>query len=408
MKRDDLLGSLIGRGEWTTPRGVAALLALASLITVSCGGEGGGSPERTSSVQAAVETESCGNGIADLYRSPPPPCPNPAVVTEVFDRADLDAWLADPTTTLDIKASIAFAAEPLEISTACDVFSRSGVVLSGLTDVFIAARRVDIYSDVTASGRVDLRAAESIYLRTASSVAGPVAGLALEAPYVDDYADTTVGAGGRYCIEGGEIVVRQASKNGAAGGEVSVSGASVDVHGDFTSPGTVRMSAAGDLVLREAARFSGAGDVTLSAGGALDVHGDLIGAGHVVFEAGGDLTYRQAARVENAASVSMTCGGFVDFHGTLVDAGPVSLLADRFWYRDAALIETSGDVGVAVGGTTLTEFYGTMRSNGNVALSADSLYLRQSGLIRSDRDVRLAVAGRFDMRGKVQQNEDVR
>ncbi|MBI5499670.1 MAG: hypothetical protein HY907_05475, partial [Deltaproteobacteria bacterium] len=375
MGRDDVLGSMNGRRNRTTPRVVAALLVLVLLSAPSCGGEGGGSAERTSSVQAAVETESCGNGIADLYRAPPLPCPNPAVVTEVFDRADLDAWLADQTTTVDIKASIAFAAEPLEISTACDVFSRSGVVLSGLTDVFIAARRVDIYSDVTASGRVDLRAAESIYLRTASSVAGPVAGLALEAPYVDDYADTTVGAGGRYCIEGGEIVIRRASKNGAAGGEVSVSGASVDVHGDFTTPGTVRMTATGDLFLREAARFSGAGDVTLSAGGVLDVHGDLIGARHVVFEAGGDLTYRQAARVENAASVSMTCGGFSDVHGTLFSAGPVSLQADRFWYRDAALIETSGDVGIVVGGATLTEFYGTMRSNGDVVLSADSLYL---------------------------------
>ncbi|MBI5488241.1 MAG: fibronectin type III domain-containing protein, partial [Deltaproteobacteria bacterium] len=364
MKRDDVLCSMSGRREWATARVLVVGLAVLLLLAPSCGGDGAGdAPERTSSVQAAVMTEPCGNGIVDLYRAPPPACPNPAVVTEVFDRADLDAWLTDPTTTLDVKASIAFSAEPLEIATACDVFVRSGVVLSGLTDVFVAARRVDVYADVVASGRVDLRAAESIYLRTASSVTGPAAAIAMEAPYVDDHADTV---GGMYCIEGGQVFVRQASKNGSSGGAVRVSGTSVDVHGDFTTPGTVRMTSTGDLI------------------------------------------YRQAARIETAASVTMTSGGLLDFHGTLYDAGPVELRAGSFFYRDAAFIETSGNVGVAVSGTTLTDFYGTMRSNGDVNLSAASLYLRQAALIKSDRDVTLAVAGRYDMRGKIQQNEDVR
>ncbi|MDI7268783.1 MAG: fibronectin type III domain-containing protein, partial [Myxococcota bacterium] len=359
-----------------------------------------------SSVSLAAESESCGNGALDLYRVAPPACPNPAIVTEVFDRAGLDAWLASRTTTLKFGASIALAGEPLDISTACDVLSRDGVALTGLTDVFVAARRIDVYTDISASGRVDLRAGESIHLRIASSVTGPAGVLALEAPTVDDYADTTVSQ--MYCIEGGQVTVRTASKNGSTGGEVKISGSGVDAYGDFTTPGNVRVTSTGNLVLREAARLTGAGDVTLAAGGLLDVHGDLIGAGQVVFDAGGDLTYRQAARIENASSVAMSSDGFLDFHGSLVNAGDVSLACDSFWYRDAALVETSGDVSVAIGGTTLTEFYGTIRSNGNVALVTDSLYLRQAGLIKSDRDVTLEVATRYDMRGKVQQNEDVR
>ncbi|MBI5491246.1 MAG: hypothetical protein HY905_28200 [Deltaproteobacteria bacterium] len=383
-------------------------MAIVAALLGGCGNGGAGDDAgAVGTTSLAVETEACGNGTLDLYRAPPPACPNPSVVTEVFDRVALNAWLANPTTTLDLKDSIAFSNEPLEISTACDVIVRSGVVLTGLTDVFIAARRVDSYADVTATGRVDVRAAESVYLRTASSVTGPAVAIALEAPYVDDYADSSVT--GLYCVEAtGEVYVRQASKNGSAGGAVNVTGSMVDVHGDFTSPGTVRMVSTGDLYLREAARLTSAGDVTLSAGGDLDVHGDLLGAGHVTFGAGGDLFYRQAARIENATSVGMTSGGFLDFHGTLYAAGPVALQADSFFYRDAALIETSGDVAVTVTGTTLTDFYGTMRSNGNIALSADSLYLRQAALTKSDRDVTLDVAGRLDMRGKIQQNEDVR
>ncbi|MBI5502613.1 MAG: hypothetical protein HY907_20375 [Deltaproteobacteria bacterium] len=278
MKRNHAWSSLSGPKASSARTLLVLALAGGAALGSSCrSGANDEVADATSSVQLPAEAESCGNGIIELYRSAPPACPNPSVVTEVFDRAALDAWLANPTTTLDLKGSIAFSAEPLELSTACDVIVRSGVSLTGLTDVFIAARRVDSYVDITATGRVDVRAAESVYLRTASSVAGPAVTLAIEAPYVDEYADTNLAGASLYCIEGGEVYVRQAAKNGSAGGAVNVTGTYVDVHGDFSTPGAVQMISTGNLYLREAARLTNAGDVTLSAGGDLDVHGDILG-----------------------------------------------------------------------------------------------------------------------------------
>ena len=205
MRRTDEGRGLGGsRGRALVRSGTVTVATVLVALWGCSNGGAGDDAGAVSTTSLAVEAESCGDGVLDLYRAPPPACPNPAVVTEVFDRAALNAWLGNPTTTLDLKDSIAFSGEPLEVSTACDVIVRSGVALTGLTDVFIAARRVDSYADITATGRVDVRAAESVYLRTASSIAGPATAMAIEAPYVDEYADTSVTS--LYCLEAtGEV-----------------------------------------------------------------------------------------------------------------------------------------------------------------------------------------------------------
>lgn len=161
---------------------------LLARIFTGCGSDDEAKP--TAAV-FAVEGETCGNGVLDLHPTPPPDCPNPNTKTNVSSRPELDAWLADPTTSLDIKNDITFSDEALEIVTACDVFTTSAAQLAGLPYPFISARNVDISSYIEATGRADFRGEESVIIRQASTFDGPLAALAMEAPTVDYHGDTT-------------------------------------------------------------------------------------------------------------------------------------------------------------------------------------------------------------------------
>ena len=265
------------------------LVMLASLlICFSHAGCSSGKQENVGVSTFAVEGETCGNGVLDVHPAPPPTCPKPNKKTDVRSRAQLDAWLADPTTSLSIKDDIAFSGESLEIITACNVFTTSPAQLTGLTDLFISARNVDISSDIEATGRLEFRGEQSVVIRQSSTLDGPIAGLALDAPTVDNHGDATYQ--NLFCVEGGSIIVRQSSHNTGNSGELILIGDDVDIHGDFINPGIVTISSAGDIVFRQAAKIENASDFSMVSGAFLDFHGDLLSVGQVTVTAAGDLT----------------------------------------------------------------------------------------------------------------------
>ena len=107
MRRTDEGRGLGGsRGRALVRSGTVTVATVLVALWGCSNGGAGDDAGAVSTTSLAVEAESCGDGVLDLYRSPPPACPNPAVTTEVFDRAALDAWLGNPTTTLDLKALV--------------------------------------------------------------------------------------------------------------------------------------------------------------------------------------------------------------------------------------------------------------------------------------------------------------
>jgi hypothetical protein len=359
----------------------------------------------TTTINFSIVSEPCGNGTIDLYLSGvnPPACPDPAVFTDVSNRAQLDSWLTNPTTSLRINADIDFASEALAVNTRCDVYAVMDAKLTGLIDIFIAAREVDLYADLTTTGRADLRGQNRVTLREASKLEGATT-LAIEAPRVDDHGDAAMS--GLYCVEGSTVTVRQASRNNG-GGDVLVKGDTVDLYGDFVHPGNVVVAATGDLAFRQASIIRDAGNINLSAGSDLDFRGDLKTVGEVTINAGGDLTFRQAGIVNVGGAVTMTSGGLLDFHGDLVGVQNVSLTSQALSYRQAALINASGNVTLIVSGGTLVDFSGQMKLSGNVNISTGPLEFRNSALITLNGDVNVNVNGRYDMRGSITQNGSV-
>jgi hypothetical protein len=358
--------------------------------------------------------DTCGNGKEDLYRSNPPACGQcttkctpckykgkrsgkddddddkyedqcpPSGMkckttckkseTHVKTKAELMAWIANPTSHLKISSPIAFSNEALYIETRCDVNVQSKAKLTGLTNVFIAADEIDFFGDLNATGRVDLRAADDVAIRQKSTFTG-IHTLAVEGKDVDEWGDAKYA--NRYCIGAHcNAKVRQASRNSGGGGSVRVTGASVDLYGDFDKPGTVYGAATGHLEFCQACKTTNAGDVTLIAGGQLDVHGDLIGAGNVVYTAAGAVEHRQAAQIKASGNVSITAGTSLDSHGDIKVAGNVALKAANLIFRQASAILSSGNVKFDIAG--FMEAPGKINDNGAVTLKTVSYKLYQT------------------------------
>jgi len=322
----------------------------------------------TVTFQLGTAPSTCGNGAFDLYPpgQTPAPCPAPGTETVVRTRAELDAWLAGArTTSVSVNRPIDMGGAPLRIVTACDVTTQADAELTGITDLFIAARRVDFGSDghLGASGVVELRGGQSVIVRQRASFTGPLASLSYEAPLVDDHGDAALA--GAYCIEGDDVIVRQASRQMQAGA-IQIAGGDVDLHGDFTQPGRVDITSSGPLIHRQASRITGGGTVAISAAGLMDLHGEL----------------------RNVQAVSLS--------------------AREIIYRQSALIDGGAGVTVTATGPQILDFHGVIATSGAIAISSPAFHLRQSGELRSNGGVTVTGSGRYDLRGKVNLNGDVR
>jgi hypothetical protein len=350
--------------------------------------------------------ERCGDGVIDAYPEMPPACPNPNKKTKVQTRAQLDAWLANPTTSLHLKKPIAFNNEALQINTACDVITTLPTRLTGLTDVFISARRVDIRADIQATGRIDLRGEERVIVRQPSQITGPIQTMTMEAPYVDDRGDLQYND--LYCAEGERVIIRQASRDTGQGGHVSIQGDDVDIKGDFHQPGSVQAHSSGRLIFRQVARIENATEIAMSAGGLLDFHGDFFNVGDVSLVAGGDIIYRQASRIEQAGNISFISGAWLDYHGHLQYVGDVELRSDTLWYRQAMSIDNASSLMITVTGEEMTNFYGDIANSGTVIVNAHGIYLRQVSHFETNDDVTVNVEDQFIQRGDIVSNGNVR
>ncbi len=319
---------------------------------------------------AACDAE-CGNGLVDVNPLPAPACPNPNTLTVISNLAELDAWIADPTTTADIKEDIDLGGADLVVSTQCDFTTRQGDDLTGIGNAYIAAREIDLNGDLAASGQVTLRASDLFISRQPVVLSSPT-GLSVEAPVVDLHGDNDLGD---FCVEGGDVVSRQASTTTATGAVILI-GDSVDIHSDFANPATFVAMSFGDLILRQASLLQG-GDVSLDAAGELDLHGDISATGAAAVS-GDPVIFRQACQITGAGSVDISDlgTGILDWHGKVLSSGDVTVTSTAgLVFRQAGRIETNGDVSIDVPDL---EARGRIRFNGAVEISADSYELFQS------------------------------
>ena len=293
----------------------------------------------------AVCGAQCGDGQTSAAFAAPA-CPSPATTTVISSRAELDAWLEDPTTTADIREDIDLGGDDLVIATACDVITRAGDDLTGIRAAFVSARKIDLGGALAASQALTLRAANLVITRQAGAIFQCPA-VAIEAPTVDLRADLATAA---LCVEGGAVTSRQAS-HALSNGDVAFFGQSLDLHGHFAGASRFDATSATDLIVRQSAILD-ADDVSLFATNVLDMHGDFTVSDALVVEAG-QLLVRQDVLVDGAATVSLQSLGpdAADWHGDVRNVGTLTLsAAGDLSFRQAASVTGSGTVTWNVGG----------------------------------------------------------
>ena len=391
--------------------------------------------------------DTCGNGTSDVHRGPVPVCGKGKVKkdkdecnedddddddddgdewgdnddddddedndggdgkeTKVKTLSELNAWLVKRDTRLRIEGSIDFGGQDLVIDTACNVKVSNKVKLTGLGQVFIAGHNVDVFGDINATGRVDLRAEEDVAIRQKATITCDT--LAVEAEDADDWGDISYGAA--YCIEATDhAAVRQASRNSGGNGKTSVSGMNVDIYGDFDKPGSVDFKASQKLAFRQASKITNAGNVTVNAATYLDIHGDVLGAGDVTYISGGKLKLREAAKIACSGNVTVTAVGELDAHCNVKSSGNVTLQGAQVTYRQSSSISGSGNVSVISTGTKDFDWSGDVISNtGNVLVSAGgALYLKSNAKIKANTgSVKINVGTYFEGKGNINLNGPV-
>jgi hypothetical protein len=351
--------------------------------------------------------ESCGNGILESYPKKTKAAKCGLGTTVVANKAELDAWLVDQRTELKLNGSFDFAGGDLTISTQCKVSAAQPAELLNLRNVSIAAGEVDFHADLTVTGRIELRAASKVILRQGHTTTGANA-VVYEAPVVDDHGEATFS--GMWCAEGGDVILRQASRTSTGGGKVIIRGStSVDLHGDLVDPSTVSVVSGGNLTLRQGATIQDTGDVSMLAEDDLDCYAVLQNVGRVELAAGGDLLWRQAARIAVGGDVSMEASREIDLHGQLSGVGNLTLDGDAVLIRTQARISGAGDVTVKAAAPTETiDWQGAVSGVHNVRVTAmGDLLLRQGGAISSSGDVTLSAGNFLEGRGSVTANQVV-
>ncbi len=349
--------------------------------------------------------DTCGNGSGTLYKpgAVVPACGAKKSHTKVSNLVELAAWRANPVTSLQIKDSIAFGGADLVIQTQCDVKLHGKAKLTGIGNLFIAGNDVDVYADISMTGRADLHAADHLTVRQKSKITGAHT-IAMEGIDVDDWGDATFTTG--YCIEAtADAKVRQASRDCSSGGYVKVSADEVDLSGDFFQPGQVTVSAISKLNYRSASKIIGAASITMASLGDLNVYGDLVSAGAVSFQAADDLWFRSASKVTSSGNVSAIAGDSLDLHNDVVASGHVSYKGAGVNYRASSKVKTSGNVTMIATGTCGLDVVGDIETSGKVTLqSASAVWQRSSSKIWANGDVVIAATIYFEGAGDIKDN----
>lgn len=238
----------------------------------------------------------------DRFDAEPPPCGKGK--TKVHSPAELLAWLAEPTTDLEIADDPEFSGADLVIATRCDVQVKSKAAMTGLSNVRIAATTVDFGGAAVVAGRFELRAVHKVTVWRQSKIMAE--SHVIEAWKVDEGGDVAVSFKTR--IESSsDAAVRHNARSCTAGATVEVwAGGSLDVGGDFEGPGSVFLSTGEKVNLREDSTIADtAGSVTLQAGTDQDARGRILNAGGAVsMTAGSDVDFKDDARVVNVAGAT--------------------------------------------------------------------------------------------------------
>jgi hypothetical protein len=358
-----------------------------------------------------IVRDTCGNGAADLHKfgNTVPACTKKKgkgdeddyeKKTKINTLADLQAWQADPTTSIEISKAIDFGGQDVVIDTNCDVKIQNKAKLTGIKNLFVAGHELDIFADVTVNGRVDLRASKEVEIHQQSKWTG-VQTLAMEGPEVEDGGDLKYSYG--YCVEAtGEARVKQASRNCGGNGYALVSGGTVNLYGDFDKPGQVDIKSTGKLYFREASKITGAGDVTMTAGTTLDVYGDLLGAGNVSFTSAGTVNLHEGTQVKTAGNVSAIAGGHLSVRNKMTGVGNVTLQGLSLTYHEHSQVSGSGNVKVTSTGPDAVDWYGSVLGSKDVNVTiGGALFLREHGVIQTSGNVNIKVGCYFEARGKV-------
>ena len=270
----------------------------------------------------------CGNGMVDVPSPAAPPCLDDDEVTRVRTRAELDAWLANPVTSLQLSQSMDFGGQPLVIETHCSVKLNSCPNLTGLTELtVIASGDIDLGSDVRVAGPVTLWAGREIKVRCANSIAGGATELSMEAPYVDDHGDATLSA--RYCIDASTAILRQSSREHVGTADVYVQAEYIDLHGDFVAPRSMQIVSTGDMIFRQSSHLDDAGSIHLEAGGELEFRGEIQDAAFVYIRAD-NAVLRHAGSIRRAGLATLEIRGMLHLRGKVIDGGAVNVNTGQF------------------------------------------------------------------------------
>ncbi len=306
--------------------------------------------------EVLVPLPDCGDGEIDTPTLPA--CPDLDEWTDVYDMDDLDAWLADPTTSVWIRRDLDFEGADLVVETGCRFKTRDSSHQINIGDIDIAAYSIDLRSPLLGSGTIDLYAVEEVVAQLCSHLTGT--DMTVEAQCIDLRKDVEVAS---LCAEGDDVQVRQ-------GSTLTIDGGEVGLHA-FTD---------------------------------LDVRGDVVGAGDVTMHSDGWLTHRSASVVDVAGDLALS-GYEVDLRGDFEVDGWIGVDATLLDFRSSASFE--GGLGHGWDVIEWLDWRGKLECGGEVVIESEELLLRSSGRLVDSGDVFVFVNGLLDGRGKIQDNIDV-
>jgi hypothetical protein len=357
----------------------------------------------TSAQVVVTVLDSCGNGSIDLYRGPePPPCASTKWV-KVDTRAQLDAWLADPTAPVRLRGAMDFGGEDLTIATACELQIDDAGALTGLAHATIMAADIDVKGAVAASGRVELRAQQAVALGASASLVG-AGSLVIEASHVDDHA--SLAFRDTYCVEADSDVRLHTVSRTTEGGTVRVRAGTLDWKATVEGASRIELAASGDATLGEGASLTSTGDITLLVGGKLDLKADIAGATLVSISAA-EATVGGPSELANTGDLTIEVEGALTLRGLIAQAAEVTLSASTFELGDSAWVGPALGLTVVAKGPEVARWRGDAAQVGDLVILAPSLELSEEGSIDTNGNVVLDITTWFDAKGSIRNNGDV-
>ncbi len=398
--------------------------------------------------------DSCGNGAINVYSGKgPAACPDLSKLTIVKDMAALKAWVAKPTTSLQIVGKYLFAGTDLHLSTACDITLTQGARLDGVGHAVMSARKVKLHGVLDASGEVWLGATLKLDVGIAGAIEGPAQLVVMESATVAMLGDSDWTQS--MCVEGGTVILGKPGAAGAnlgvhkgagkvllraqkwldlhgqlvaggpvqlqAGGAITVgtkgslkgpegvlleSGADITITGAMAPLGDLSVKATGAINLGADASLSVGNNVLLDAKGKFKIGGALVTAGALVIGTGGVLQVAEKAKL-SCKGATLTAKTVVRIEGTLNKSG--QLVVDAPWLDmpAGAAIKGSGPIDLLLPGPQKSMVGGLVDNDGVLVLKTSALHVQQKGSITAHKSVAITVAKRLDLDGKITKNKDV-